>query len=98
MRHSVCAARANGDGEVNARLAGSLLSSTSLPALLIAGLIAAAVTPIMSGGASAEDFAHNSGDWGTAANWTPATVPNGTDAVANFNHDAPDQGSAIPFS
>ncbi|WP_179298075.1 autotransporter outer membrane beta-barrel domain-containing protein [Mesorhizobium carmichaelinearum] len=92
MRHSVCAARAKGDGEVNARLAGSLLSSTSLPALLIAGLIAAAVTPIMSGVASAEDFAHNSGDWGTAANWTPATVPNGTDAVANFNHDAPDQG------
>ncbi|QKC96237.1 autotransporter outer membrane beta-barrel domain-containing protein [Mesorhizobium sp. NZP2298] len=92
MRHSVCAARAKGDGEVNARLAGSLLSSTSLPALLLAGLIVAAVTPITSGVASAEDFAHNSGDWGTAANWTPATVPNGVDAVANFNHDAPDQG------
>jgi outer membrane autotransporter protein len=92
MRHSVSAARAKGDGEMNARLAGSLLLSTSLPAVLIAGLIATAVTPIISGVASAEDFAHNSGGWGTAANWTPATVPNGVDAVANFNHDAPDQG------
>lgn len=92
MRHSVCVARAKGDGEVKARLAGSLLSSTSLPALLIAGLVAVTMTPIMSGAASAEDFVHNSGDWGTAANWTPATVPNGVDAVANFNHDAPDQG------
>ncbi|WP_202359070.1 autotransporter outer membrane beta-barrel domain-containing protein [Mesorhizobium sp. 113-3-3] len=92
MRHSVSTVRAKGDGEVNARLAGSLLSSTSLPALLIAGLIAAAVTPINSGAASAEDFIHNSGDWGIAANWTPETIPNGVDAVANFNHDAPDQG------
>lgn len=92
MRYSGSTVRAKGDGEVTARLAGSLLSSTSLPALLMAGLIAAAVTPIMSGAAAAEDFAHNSGDWGIAANWTPETIPNGVDAVANFNHDAPDQG------
>jgi len=90
MRHSGSAARAK--GESDARLAGPLLSSTSLPALLLAGLVAAAMTPIMSGAASAEDFVHGSGNWGTAANWTPATVPNGVDAIANFNHDAPDQG------
>jgi len=27
----------------------------------------------------------NSGDWNTAANWTPATVPNGPDDVATFS-------------
>ena len=36
---------------MNARLACSLLSSTSLPALLIAGLVAVAMTPIVSGAA-----------------------------------------------
>jgi len=92
MRHSVLTACAKGDGEANARLACSLLASTSLPVLLMAGLVALAMTPIMSGVASAEDFVHGSGSWGTAANWTPATVPNGVDAVANFDHDLPDQG------
>ena len=26
-----------------------------------------------------------SGDWGTTTNWTPNTVPNAVNAVANFN-------------
>ncbi|MCZ8546090.1 autotransporter outer membrane beta-barrel domain-containing protein [Mesorhizobium qingshengii] len=90
MRHLVFTARAEGEG--NARPACSLFASTSLPALLTAGLVAVAMTPIVSGVASAADFVHGSGNWGTAANWTPATVPNGVDAVANFDHDAPDQG------
>ncbi|TPK70886.1 autotransporter outer membrane beta-barrel domain-containing protein [Mesorhizobium sp. B2-4-15] len=92
MRHSVFAAHAKCKSEANAQLARPLLASTSLPALLLAGVVVIAMTPLMSGGASAEDFTHGAGGWGTAANWTPATVPDGVDAVANFNHDAADQG------
>ena len=54
MRHSVSAVRVKGEGEVNARLAGSLLSSTSLSALLIAGLalfLGASATVVTVGGA-----------------------------------------------
>ena len=29
-----------------------------------------------------------SGDWNTANNWTPATVPNGRDDVASFSTSA----------
>lgn len=92
MRHSVFTAHAKNNGEAKARVACSLLASTSLPALLMAGLVAVAMTPLVPGVASAENFVHQSGNWGTAANWTPATVPNGVDAVATFNHDAADQG------
>ena len=35
-------------------------------------------------GSATWDLSPGSGDWNTAPNWTPATVPNGSDATATF--------------
>lgn len=51
----------------------ALLASTAMVAAL-------SVSPAL-----AETWNGSSGPWGNAANWTPASVPNAVDAVANFN-------------
>src|SRR5690242_1133723 len=37
-------------------------------------------------GSATWDLNPTSGDWNTAANWTPATVPNSQTDVATFSH------------
>ncbi|MEO5755632.1 MAG: autotransporter domain-containing protein [Mesorhizobium sp.] len=64
--------------------ARSLLASTSLTGLVIAGIAAMAMAPLALTPARAADFIPASGAWGSAANWTPATVPDSVDAVATF--------------
>jgi hypothetical protein len=36
-------------------------------------------------GSATWNFSPSSGDWSTAANWTPATVPNGPADIATFD-------------
>ncbi|MCP3381367.1 autotransporter domain-containing protein [Bradyrhizobium sp. CCGUVB4N] len=43
-----------------------------------------AATMMVTGEATAQTWQVNAGNWGTAANWSPATVPNGIDATATF--------------
>jgi outer membrane autotransporter protein len=67
------------------RLSREYLRSTSL---LTSTTVLAAALGVLSVPASAEDWISNFGDWNNSAKWTPATVPNAQDAVANFDAQA----------
>lgn len=56
------------------------------PSLLsLAGLLALCFTPVsLFAGSATWNLNPTSGNWNTAANWTPATVPNGLSDVATF--------------
>src|SRR5256885_14775145 len=60
--------------------------SFSRPKFLIAAalLFSAAQRPSLAGSAT-WDQNPTSGDWNTAANWTPQTVPNSTTDIATFD-------------
>ena len=45
---------------------------------------AIAVSNSVRAGSATWDFNPGSGDWNTAANWTPMTVPNGASDTANL--------------
>jgi autotransporter-associated beta strand protein len=51
--------------------------------LLLLSLLLPCLTA--QGGSATWDVDPSSGDWNTAANWTPATVPNGASTTATFN-------------
>jgi len=67
-------------------------SSDSYPRLVgktilqILAVVAGILTPtIAQAGSATWDLNPTSGDWNTAVNWTPATVPNGTADTATFD-------------
>src|SRR5256714_13500489 len=55
---------------------------------LIGSLIGCGLTLLLAGfaqaGSATWDLNPGSGDWNTATNWTPATVPNGSSDTATF--------------
>jgi hypothetical protein len=55
-----------------------------LSALLLCGLLLLIPNAPAQAGSATWNLNPTSGDWNTAANWTPATVPNGADDVATF--------------
>ncbi len=57
---------------------------TSLPSALFITLFSLFVAQLASAGSATWDLNPGSGDWNTAANWTPATVPNGLTDIATF--------------
>lgn len=60
--------------------------NNSYSALLVVGLAVSLLMPPLSApaGVSTWNLDPTSGDWNTAGNWTPATVPNGSFDVARF--------------
>ncbi len=54
-----------------------------LPAFL-PGLFLIPLTQSASAGSATWKLDPTSGDWNTAANWAPITIPNGTDDIATF--------------
>ena len=59
-------------------------SKTSLPSVLLFTLISFLFAQTASAGSATWNLNPVSGDWNTAANWTPATVPNGPSDTATF--------------
>jgi len=59
-------------------------SRQPLSALLLCGLLFLIPNAPANAGSATWKPNPTSGDWNTAANWTPATVPNGPDDVATF--------------
>jgi autotransporter-associated beta strand protein len=53
--------------------------------MVAAAMAALLTTTALSSPAAAETLNNSGGLWGTASNWTPATVPNAVDAVATFD-------------
>ncbi len=72
---------ATGDLTIARRRRGNLLSLTAAATLLL--LILASAT--VFGGSATWKLNPTDGFWGTASNWTPATVPDGPDDTATFN-------------
>jgi autotransporter-associated beta strand protein len=61
-----------------------LVRKTFLPTIL--AVVISLLAPIVAHAGSATwDLNPTSGDWNTAANWTPATVPNGSADTATFD-------------
>jgi autotransporter-associated beta strand protein len=59
------------------------------PGLALGCITAALLIPLTSKAGSATwDTNPTSGDWNTATNWTPTTVPNGPDDIATFGQSA----------
>jgi autotransporter-associated beta strand protein len=56
----------------------------AIPALLIVGAILIATIRLSQAGSATWDLNPTSGDWNTAVNWTPDTVPNGALDTATF--------------
>ena len=56
-----------------------------LAALLMCGLLLLIPNVLSYAGSATWNFNPTSGDWNTAANWTPATVPNGRADTAMFD-------------
>jgi autotransporter-associated beta strand protein len=56
-----------------------------LSALLLCGLLVLIPNVPAQAGSATWNLNPASGDWNTAANWTPATVPNGPDDIATFD-------------
>jgi len=52
---------------------------------LAAATAAVAIQLILAGAAFGQTWIDTSGNWDTASNWTPATVPNSSSATAAFN-------------
>ncbi|MBA3831121.1 MAG: hypothetical protein H0X34_04345 [Chthoniobacterales bacterium] len=52
---------------------------------LLPGLLLPLSTTFSYAGSAAWNFNPVSGDWNTAANWTPATVPDGATDIATFD-------------
>lgn len=72
----------------------ALLASTALTAALPAAVVL--LTVAISGPAAAQTWnTGGAGFWAASGSWTPATVPDGVDAVATFNASAPHQSSFI---
>lgn len=63
------------------------LSTRLSKLILCAGLVGALMQPstLFAQAWSLLNLGDASGTWNTAGNWTPATVPNATDAIANFS-------------
>ena len=56
-----------------------------LSAVRLAGLMGLLLSPVsLVAGSATWNLNPTSGDWNTAANWTPATVPNGLSDIATF--------------
>jgi len=55
-----------------------------LRALLVGGAVLLLIDPTLHAGSATWNLSPTSGDWNTAANWTPATIPNGSSDVATF--------------
>src|SRR3954470_18247781 len=51
----------------------------------IVGILPALGVQTSHAGSATWNFNPGSGDWNTATNWTPATVPNGSGDTATFN-------------
>jgi len=61
--------------------------------MAFAGALAASLTS-----AHAAEWSAASGDWGTAANWTPHTVPNSAGATATFNDPGANLGYGVSLA
>jgi hypothetical protein len=59
-------------------------SQASLPSVLLFALLFLFLPKIASAGSATWNLNPTSGDWNTAVNWTPATVPNGPSDAATF--------------
>ena len=59
-------------------------SKASLPAVLLFTLISFLFAQTASAGSATWNLNPVSGDWNTAANWTPATIPNAPSDTATF--------------
>ena len=55
-----------------------------IPTILSLVLVSFLLSRAASAGSATWNLNPGSGDWNTATNWTPATVPNGADDVATF--------------
>ena len=55
-----------------------------LPALLVAALLLLLAPQSLQAGSATWNLNPTSGDWNTAANWTPNTIPNSGQSVATF--------------
>ncbi|MBA3961157.1 MAG: hypothetical protein H0X40_04545 [Chthoniobacterales bacterium] len=67
------------------KISGRLLSVSCFTFLQLASLF----TPkIADAGSATWSVNPPSSDWNTAANWTPATIPNGLSDVATFNNSS----------
>ena len=56
-----------------------------VPALLLCGLLLLIPAASAQAGSATWNLNPTSGDWHTAANWTPSTVPNGPGDIATFD-------------
>ncbi len=59
--------------------------SKILLAPLFSGALLFLANGTAQGGSATWNLNPTSGDWNTAANWTPATVPNGLSDIATFD-------------
>src|SRR5258708_23581400 len=75
---------------VRRQLGGKIMNSSctyrrTSRMFLAAATGAVAMQLIVAGAAFGQTLIDTSGNWGTASNWTPATVPNSSSATAIFN-------------
>ena len=59
-----------------------------LSALLLCGLLLLVMSAPARAGSATWNLNPTNGDWNTATNWTPATVPNGPADIATFGSSA----------
>src|SRR5436190_15072547 len=51
----------------------------------IVGVVSIVTSPLVYAGSATWNLSPTSNDWSTAANWTPATVPDDPSAIATFD-------------
>ncbi len=56
-----------------------------LPVLLLSTFLSLLDVPTAQAGSATWTLNPTSGDWNTAANWTPATIPNSPTDIATFS-------------
>ncbi len=76
----------------------SRLLQPGLTRLLLAGLILTLSIQVLCAGSAMWDLNPLNGDWNTAANWTPATVPNGSADTATFRNSSTTDLSVSGFT
>ncbi len=59
-------------------------SHASSPSVLLIALLSLLLAQVASAGSATWNLSPASGNWNTASNWTPATVPNGPSDTATF--------------
>ena len=94
MRQDLRSSCGAGEGWVSGGVPRTMLGRASSRAALVAiaaGLSLACGGLALVSPARAQTWNGGAGNWGTAGNWTPATVPNAVGATATFN--APPAGT-----